>query len=234
MSTPNTPGQAQTPRPNDVSPAGTAPSGNAPAGPGPGRPWQPQHPPKGNQPTPPGGSGAIPPARQNGPAPRSAPNRKSGTESPDLGGRRPAPQGPVPGAPGASQGYSSRPQNPGVPQAPTAAKPEHGAPMNAQQSAPQAPIAYSSAPQAPAAQPARVPQQDSTPIVRRPESRFLPPPARAENNASPVVSRDFARIKRTKDDGPKLGRRRQIAGGLPSWDPLPPGESLVVRPGTTR
>ena len=70
-------------------------------------------------------------------------------------------------------------------------------------------------------------------MVRRPTSRFLPPPPPPEK-VSGLVSRDFARIKRKKAGTPELGRKRKIAGDLPGWDPLPPGEAPVVRPVSRR
>jgi hypothetical protein len=73
-----------------------------------------------------------------------------------------------------------------------------------------------------------VPQQhQETAPVRRPTKRFLPPPP-PEQKETAAIARDFARGKR-RDSSPKLGRKRKIAGDLPSWDPMPPGESLVVR-----
>ncbi|WLP92150.1 hypothetical protein [Gordonia sp. NB41Y] len=68
------------------------------------------------------------------------------------------------------------------------------------------------------------------PVVRRPGRRFLPP-APPEQQSTPVVSRDFTRTRRsTNADAQKLSRKRKIAGDLPAWDPMPPGETLVSRP----
>lgn len=65
-------------------------------------------------------------------------------------------------------------------------------------------------------------------VVRRPAaSRFVPrgdtPPPEA-----PLVQRNVLRPGR--DKGKALtGRERLVAGDLPEWEPLPPGELFVKR-----
>ncbi len=71
------------------------------------------------------------------------------------------------------------------------------------------------------------------PIIRRTRtSPFLPPPV-AEENDAPIISRAWA-IGQVSNPGKRqLTKQRKMAGGLPSWDPLPPGE-LVVKRGTRK
>lgn len=66
--------------------------------------------------------------------------------------------------------------------------------------------------------------------IRRPGRRFLPPAA-PEQSQPTTVSRDFTK-SRKRTETSKLSRNRKIAGDLPAWDPLPPGESPVNRRGS--
>jgi hypothetical protein len=72
-----------------------------------------------------------------------------------------------------------------------------------------------------------VPGTDTTIIRRRSVSaqHFLPKEAAAETT---VVSRNVLRPRETKKRT-ETSRERKIAGDLPDWEPLPPGELLVAR-----
>ncbi|WP_156628664.1 hypothetical protein [Mycobacterium sp. 1274756.6] len=62
-------------------------------------------------------------------------------------------------------------------------------------------------------------------IIRRTRRRpFIPPTPDAENT---VVSREL--LSRGKGKKSQLPRNRKIAGDLPTWEPLPPGEIVVRR-----
>lgn len=67
---------------------------------------------------------------------------------------------------------------------------------------------------------------DSTVVIRRGQSaaRLLPVQTVAETT---VVSRNVLHARATKK--PETSRERKIAGDLPEWEPLPPGELLVHR-----
>ncbi|MBM9837366.1 hypothetical protein JO861_12455 [Rhodococcus hoagii] len=63
------------------------------------------------------------------------------------------------------------------------------------------------------------------PVVRPTRlSPFLPPAPRDDDGL--VVSREAT--LRSLPKGEQLTRNRKIAGDLPDWEPLPPGEVLVV------
>lgn len=66
-------------------------------------------------------------------------------------------------------------------------------------------------------------------VISRPgsASRFLPAPPRAAE-AAVVVGRGFLSSKASPQKQ-QLSRERVIAGDLPSWDPMPPGEIAVRR-----
>lgn len=61
----------------------------------------------------------------------------------------------------------------------------------------------------------------------RSASRFLPAVA-SPTDSGVVVGRGFLRSKVTPQKQ-QLSRERKIAGDLPSWDPMPPGEVSVRR-----
>jgi hypothetical protein len=69
---------------------------------------------------------------------------------------------------------------------------------------------------------------DVPPIVRRTRSggKFTPRPPKAEQGA--IVSRNILASRAT--DRAQTSRERIVAGDLPDWDPLPPGEVRVQRP----
>ena len=67
------------------------------------------------------------------------------------------------------------------------------------------------------------------PIRRgRAQSRLLPPVATAEDDKQVIIGRSL--LSSHQDRKPQTSRERKIAGSLPDWDPLPPGELLVRRP----
>jgi hypothetical protein len=65
-------------------------------------------------------------------------------------------------------------------------------------------------------------------IVRRGHAatRLLP---RAEEPESSTVVVHRSVLARRSSDKPKTSRERKIAGDLPEWEPLPPGELVVNR-----
>lgn len=68
---------------------------------------------------------------------------------------------------------------------------------------------------------------EAAPIVRRARSAgrlHQMPPA----TSGPIISRNVLMSSSTKE--PQTSRERNIAGNLPSWEPLPPGELQVQRP----
>ena len=69
-------------------------------------------------------------------------------------------------------------------------------------------------------------EQAPPPIVSRRAraSVFVPPKPQDQGQ---VISRDVGR----KTAQPKIPRNRKIAGNLPEWDPLPPGEIHVIHRG---
>lgn len=78
-------------------------------------------------------------------------------------------------------------------------------------------------------EPVAAPPADASPVLgRRPGvQRFMPP---APETSVPL-RRDLLSASRTAGRK-EIGRERKIAGGLPEWDPLPPGEIIeVVRRG---
>ena len=68
-------------------------------------------------------------------------------------------------------------------------------------------------------------KQNPDGVIRRTRRRpFIPPAPDADTT---VVSREL--LSRNKSAKPQLSRNRKIAGDLPGWDPLPPGEVVVRR-----
>lgn len=85
----------------------------------------------------------------------------------------------------------------------------------------------------PPAAPAAPPAPDDGFVVRRTRtSPFLPPPV--QEDAAPVISRAWAQSQSARPAASKLSKQRKMAGGLPDWEPLPPGEVLVKRGSRTR
>lgn len=85
----------------------------------------------------------------------------------------------------------------------------------------------------PPAAPVAPPTPDDGFVVRRTRtSPFLPPPV--QEDAAPVISRAWAQSQSARPAASKLTKQRKMAGGLPDWEPLPPGEVLVKRGSRTR
>lgn len=57
---------------------------------------------------------------------------------------------------------------------------------------------------------------------------MLPPPPPKDEEQQVIIGRSLLTSQR--DRKPQTSRERQIAGALPDWEPLPPGELLVRRP----
>ena len=79
------------------------------------------------------------------------------------------------------------------------------------------------------AQPGPEVEQDGpTVVVRRGHAatRLLP---RAEEPAPGGVVVHRSVLARRSSDKPQTSRERKIAGDLPDWEPLPPGELVVQR-----
>lgn len=72
------------------------------------------------------------------------------------------------------------------------------------------------------------PREPTDGVIRRTRRRPFVPPTQTDD--SPAVSREL--LSRTKIGKPQLSRNRKIAGDLPDWDPLPPGEISVQRGGS--
>lgn len=62
-------------------------------------------------------------------------------------------------------------------------------------------------------------------VIRRTRRRpFIPP---SPDTGPAVVSREL--LSRDRSRKSQLSRNRKIAGDLPAWDPLPPGEVVIHR-----
>lgn len=71
------------------------------------------------------------------------------------------------------------------------------------------------------------------PVLRRPSTRgnrFTPRPL-DEPDEQVILQRNVLRPTASKADR-QTRRERVIAGDLPEWEPLPPGELFLKRPGT--
>lgn len=90
---------------------------------------------------------------------------------------------------------------------------------------PPAPVDAATPPAAPPA-----PTASPFTVRRRSAGAFVPRPVPAESDgvviARNVLSARQAGVERT------TSRQRKIAGDLPAWEPLPPGELVVTRPGS--
>lgn len=71
-------------------------------------------------------------------------------------------------------------------------------------------------------------------IVRRGRSaeRFVPKSEMPQDSGEVIVGRGLLGT-RNHDRKSQTSRERQVAGDLPEWEPMPPGELLVRRPGST-
>lgn len=67
------------------------------------------------------------------------------------------------------------------------------------------------------------------PVVRRldPRSRMLSPEAPGAADNEVIIGRSLLSTQR--DSKPQTSRQRRIAGALPDWEPVPPGEIVVRR-----
>lgn len=73
-----------------------------------------------------------------------------------------------------------------------------------------------------------VPEQAPPPImIRRARPNVFVPPQPQDHGQA--ISRDLG--QQSKITQPKIPRNRKIAGNLPAWDPLPPGEIHVIHRG---
>jgi len=72
-------------------------------------------------------------------------------------------------------------------------------------------------------------------FIRRPSPVNMVPRPLEESADSPltVIRRDLL-APRTATTSVSIGRDRRIAGGLPDWSPVPPGEQMVTRAGDSR
>lgn len=68
----------------------------------------------------------------------------------------------------------------------------------------------------------------SPPFVRRPsaQARMLPPEPPTDSDREIIIGRSLTSRREGKA---RTSRERRIAGGLPTWDPTPPGEIVVRR-----
>ncbi len=76
------------------------------------------------------------------------------------------------------------------------------------------------------------PDTDDTMVIARTRrDPFLPPAIDDDefDDESPVIARAWAGPTERAGAG-QLGHQRKLAGALPAWDPLPPGEQSVKRP----
>lgn len=75
---------------------------------------------------------------------------------------------------------------------------------------------------------------DDQMALRRPSARgnrFEPRPV--DELAEPVVlQRNVLRASSSGSAEQQTSRRHEIAGDLPAWEPLPPGELFLKRPGS--
>lgn len=76
-------------------------------------------------------------------------------------------------------------------------------------------------------------RSDSDPTLRRPSAtsrRFQRRPEPTHEEADVVLDRKVLRPN-SGDAKPQTQRRREMVGDLPDWDPLPPDELFLKRPG---
>lgn len=66
-------------------------------------------------------------------------------------------------------------------------------------------------------------------VVRRGSSARFRPRVEPPQEETVVVSRGILGV-RDRDKKAQTSRERRVAGDLPSWEPLPPGELVVRRP----
>lgn len=71
---------------------------------------------------------------------------------------------------------------------------------------------------------------EPTVVVRRPRSagKFLPR-TQPEGGSNDIVIGRSLMTARNRDLKPQTSRERRVAGDLPEWEPIPPGELFVKR-----
>lgn len=74
---------------------------------------------------------------------------------------------------------------------------------------------------------------DDVLIRRTRRSPLLPPRETVGDDEDVVISRSWATATRNRNAPNQVGKSRKIAGDLPAWEPLPPGESIVSRKAVT-
>ncbi|NCD18376.1 MAG: hypothetical protein EOL89_00065 [Actinobacteria bacterium] len=76
------------------------------------------------------------------------------------------------------------------------------------------------------------PAEDGAPtvVVRRPRSsgKFVPRSTPTPDSDEVIIGRNLL-TSRNRDGKEQTPRERRIAGDLPAWEPLPPGELFVRR-----
>lgn len=66
-------------------------------------------------------------------------------------------------------------------------------------------------------------------VVRRGSAARFRPRVEPPREETVVISRGILGV-RDRDKKAQTSRERRVAGDLPSWEPLPPGELVVRRP----
>lgn len=72
-------------------------------------------------------------------------------------------------------------------------------------------------------------EDDSLPVIRRRSRKMFVPAAPPSSDLDVIVARGI--LSSRQSARPTTSRHRKIAGNLPDWEPLPPGEVFVSRPG---
>jgi hypothetical protein len=128
----------------------------------------------------------------------------------------------IPPQPGTQQPAAHQPAAPAITPQPTAHQAAAHQPVAPQPAAPQAEAAQVIAPQPAVGDPV---------VVRRSRrAPFIAPDPDSKAPADVVISRNWAAGRSPRRDT-GLTRNRIIAGDLPDWAPLPPGELRVARRG---
>jgi hypothetical protein len=83
--------------------------------------------------------------------------------------------------------------------------------------------------QSPTKRPATSPPNPEIVVRRTRRNPFIPP---SGQDQGPAVSREL--LSRGRTAKAQLSRNRKVAGDLPDWDPLPPGEIILARPTGSR
>lgn len=71
---------------------------------------------------------------------------------------------------------------------------------------------------------------DDLPVIRRRSRAMFHPREEDSSDIGVVVSRSILTARNAKE--PETSRKRKIAGNLPAWEPMPPGELVVHRRGS--